>query len=138
MKTCHILAHSFAATWLALAVAGPASAAVTKAERAAAAATLRTDLAACNNGSTKQTRAACVAEAHAAHSESLRGALGDAMPGDSSNASKRCEVLSGRDQDACMARMSGMGKQSGTAADGGIYRELTVTMPAKPAASAAQ
>lgn len=138
MTTFRTLAHACAATLLTLAVAGPASAAVTKAERAAAAATLKADLSACNNGSTKQTRSACVAEAHAAHAETLRGTLGDSMPADSSNQTKRCDALSGADQQACMARMQGMGKTTGTAADGGIYRELTTTMPAQPAASAAR
>jgi hypothetical protein len=132
------ISHTLALSLLAVSLAGPAAAAASKAERAEAAATLRADLASCRNGQTKQTRDACVKEAHAAYGEALRGVLGDGMAEDSSNASKRCMALKGRDQDACMARMQGMGTTSGTAADGGIYRELSTTMPVRPAASAAR
>lgn len=123
---------SLSLSLLLFGVAGPAAAAATKAERAQAATTLRVDLASCRNGTTKQAHDACVKEAHAAYGEAVRGVLGDGMADDTSNQSKRCMALTGTDQDACMARMRGMGTTSGTAADGGIYRELSTTMPVKP------
>lgn len=130
------LSLSVALLWAG--VADPAAASATRAERAQAASTLRADLASCRDGSSKQARDACVKEAHAAYAEALRGVLGEGLVEGGSNQSKRCMVLTGADQEACMARMRGMGTTSGTAADGGIYRELSTTMPAQPASAPAR
>jgi hypothetical protein len=91
------------------------------------------EVAACNNGQTKQTRDACLDEARSAYAEARRGVLGDSMPADSSNTSKRCDALSGDNRSACEARMQGQGTTTGTVESGGIYRELVTIEPAPPA-----
>jgi hypothetical protein len=65
------------------------------------------------------------------------------------NALKRCEPLPEALRKDCIERMSGGGTQTGSVAEGGVYRELvtivigprpapaTVPVPAEPAASAA-
>ena len=78
----------------------------------------------CMSGHSNQNRATCLKEAGAAYAEAKRGALSNgAMPG-SGNETKRCERLPDDDRQACMARMRGQGTTSGSAAAGGIYREL--------------
>ncbi len=60
------------------------------------------------------------------------------------NALKRCEPLPEALRKDCVARMSGLGTQSGSVAEGGIYRELVTLevgprpapLPAEPPASA--
>jgi hypothetical protein len=47
------------------------------------------------------------------------------------NALLRCERLATKERLACTARMQGAGTVRGSAASGGIYRELTTTEPAK-------
>jgi DNA-binding IclR family transcriptional regulator len=93
----------------------------------------KAELAACNNGQTQQTRAACLDEARSAYAEAVRGELGDGMPADRSNTSKRCDALSGDNRSACEARMQGQGTTSGSVEAGGIYRELVTTEPAPTA-----
>ena len=91
------------------------------------------EVAACNNGQTQQTRAACLDEARSAYAEARKGILGDGMAADGSNISKRCDALLGDNRSACEARMQGQGTTTGTAEAGGIYRELVTTEPAPPA-----
>lgn len=116
-------------TCAALLVGGPVWAA-DAAPAAQAQARYRSERAACSNGDTRQTQAACLKEAAAAHAEARQGKLGggaDAQPG---NLSQRCNALPAEDRDACKARMAGAGTTAGTAAEGGIYRELVTTEPA--------
>ena len=81
--------------------------------------------AACLNGQTKQDRPTCLREAEAARAEARQGELGRGPTDYKYNKTVRCEALSGDEQVACRARMSGQGSRSGTAADGGIIREMT-------------
>ena len=43
----------------------------------------------------------------------------------------RCDVLPAGDRDYCMRRMNGEGRVEGSVEGGGIYRELTVPVPAR-------
>jgi hypothetical protein len=88
--------------------------------------------AACSNGDTRQTRAACLREAAAAYAEARSGKLGTGAQVQPGNESQRCSALPGADREACKARMAGAGTTDGTAAEGGIYRELVTTEPAPP------
>ena len=45
---------------------------------------------------------------------------------DARNALMRCDVHTGDERMACLARMQGEGRSSGSAATGGILRESTV------------
>jgi len=87
------------------------------------------EVAVCNSGQSNQDRATCLKEAGAAYAEAQRGGQGSGAvaPG---NASKRCEVLKGDENSACLARMQGQGTTSGSVAAGGISRELVTVTPA--------
>ena len=101
--------------------------------------------AACTSGQSNQDRATCLREAAASYAEAQRGGLGDSSAPFASNARQRCDRLPEDDRLDCVARMQGQGISTGSAAGGGIYRELTtreVMLPnspksAKPAAAAA-
>ena len=80
--------------------------------------------AACLSGQSNQDRATCLREAGAALADARRGGLGDSSPQYVSNASQRCARLPDEERRACEARMQGQGTTSGSAAAGGIYREL--------------
>ena len=90
--------------------------------------------AACLNGQTKQDRPTCLREAEAARAEARQGELGRGPTDYQHNKTVRCEALPGDEQVACRARMSGQGSRSGTAADGGIIREMTTREAASAAA----
>ena len=87
---------------------------------------------ACLSGASKQDRAACLREADAALQEARRGRLaadGGAKLGD--NAVARCAALPPADRDECVTRMR-EGTTSGSAAQGGVLRELVRPVPAQP------
>ena len=84
------------------------------------------DRAACNSGRTNQDRATCLQEAGAALRAARQGQLADTGGRESErNRTVRCEPLPAQDREDCMRRMSGEGITSGSARDGGTYRELT-------------
>lgn len=86
---------------------------------------------ACMAGQTHQDRATCLKEANN-YLADLKSNPGKFQNGSSTaaNAKARCEPLSGSEQAACMARLSGQGTVSGSVEGGGIYRELvTVETP---------
>jgi hypothetical protein len=116
---------------LGLAAAAPAFAAMSEAQTR-----YQQERAVCANGQSNQSRDTCLKEAGAAYAEARKGELGESATPDVRNASKRCKPLSGDERRDCMARMQGAGTTSGSAASGGILRELVTTEPA-PAASAA-
>ncbi len=100
------------------------------------------DRSACMNGQSNQDRATCLKEAGAALAEAKHGGLkvtgATGSPADrAANASQRCMTLPAEESKACMARMRGEGSTSGTAASGGILRELVTVQPAASAASTA-
>lgn len=91
--------------------------------------------AACTSGQSNQDRATCLREAAASYAEAQRGGLGDSSAPFASNARQRCDRLPEDDRLDCVARMQGQGISTGSAAGGGIYRELTtreVTLPSTP------
>lgn len=96
--------------------------------------------AACMNGSSNQDRATCLREAGAALAEARKGKAGGSAADYERNASARCDRLPDPDRRDCLARMKGEGTTSGSAARGGIYRELVtrevgtpvVVAPARP------
>lgn len=93
------------------------------------------DRAVCTSGKSNQDRATCLREASASYAEAQRGGLGDGSLPYASNARERCNRLPEADRLDCVARMQGQGSSTGTAASGGIYRELTtreVTPPNPP------
>ena len=89
----------------------------------------------CTSGQSNQDRATCLREAGASYAEAQRGGLGDNGAAYASNARQRCDRLPEDDRLDCVARMQGQGSTTGSAASGGIFRELTtreVTMPSPP------
>jgi len=88
---------------------------------------------ACLSGASNQDRATCLREAGAALQEAGRGRLA-AGRGDElgANAVARCAALPPADRDECVMRMR-EGTTSGSAAQGGVLRELVLPVPAPPA-----
>jgi hypothetical protein len=78
----------------------------------------------CMSGSSNQDRATCLREAGAAFEEAKRGGLADGAAPYAQNARQRCDRLPAEERRACVARMQGQGTTRGSAATGGIYREL--------------
>ena len=90
------------------------------------------DRAACMSGQSHQDRATCLREAGAALSEARRNGL--TTTSDSQfvqNRLDRCVPLPAADQEDCVRRMSGEGIVRGSVEEGGIYRELSRTVPSK-------
>lgn len=88
---------------------------------------------ACLSGASNQDRATCLREAGAALQEAGRGRLaagGGSQFGD--NALARCAALPPADREECTMRMR-QGTTSGSAAQGGVLRELVRPVPAPPA-----
>jgi len=86
----------------------------------------------CLGGQSNQDRATCLREAGAALAQAKQGGMGDDAATYSDNAKKRCESLPNADRTDCLTRMSGKGTTSGSAAGGGIYRELVTREPGAP------
>lgn len=91
----------------------------------------------CLSGHSNQDRATCLQEAGAARAEALRGDL--ARPAASSdferNAQLRCARLPQPERSDCTARMTGQGSVEGSAAAGGVLRELVTQVPAAAASA---
>jgi hypothetical protein len=126
-----------------LALASASSLADTKGEMADARARHQQERAACKSASADQDRASCLRDADAAFAdvkqETKQGAKDDSAATLTRNASKRCDALPDEDRQACIARMKGQGRTTGSVAKGGIYRELVTTEPdpTRPASDAA-
>ena len=76
----------------------------------------------------------CRREAGAAQLEARRGTLTEPNENYDQNRLARCDVHKDADErDYCMRRMRGEGTTSGSVEDGGILRELVVTVPAEEA-----
>ena len=86
---------------------------------------------ACMTGRTQQDQATCLREARNAQADKRRGLLDNAGAQFEANAIARCDVLSGEDKAACLARMMGFGQTTGSVAGGGLLREVeTVALAA--------
>jgi hypothetical protein len=90
----------------------------------------------CLSGQSNQDRATCLREAGAALVEAKRQGLNDAQAQYNLNAEQRCGRLPDADRADCLARMHGQGTVSGSAAAGGIYRELVTRQVGEPGAEA--
>ncbi|HEY2925842.1 hypothetical protein [Piscinibacter sp.] len=121
------LSHVASALLTLLAALGCGSAlAADKTSPADALARYQQERAVCTSGQSNQDRATCLREAGAAFAESQRDGLNDGAAPYVRNAGQRCERLPDEDRRACVARMQGQGTTSGSAAAGGIYRELVL------------
>ncbi len=111
-----------------------------KADKADARAHHQQERAACKNAPADQDRASCLRDADAAFADvkqdAKQGAKDEPAAALTRNASKRCDALPDEDRQACIARMKGQGRTTGSVAKGGIYRELVTPDPAQPASAA--
>ncbi len=79
---------------------------------------------ACLSGQSHQDRETCLKEAGAAQGEARAGRLDDrAATSYRQNALERCRVLPTSDREACVARIDGSGRVTGSVEGGGILRE---------------
>jgi hypothetical protein len=119
-----------------MALSVPAAMAADQTAQQSARARFEQDRAVCNSGRSNQDRKTCMQEANAALAAAQGGRLPAPDPSLARNATKRCAALPVEDRKDCEARMRGQGTTSGSAADGGIYREL-VTRTVGPVENAA-
>ena len=96
------------------------------------------EIAACNNGSSQQTRDTCLLEARNAAAAKRASQLNTNPGAVDANAAQRCDALQGDDKLACQARMTGAGTTQGSVSGGGVIRELEVIVPATPASGTRQ
>ena len=91
------------------------------------------DRAVCINGTSQQPKATCLQEAEAARQAAMAGKLVSGSPNQlQQNRDRRCDAHTGTDREDCLKRMQGEGVQSGSAAQGGVLRELTVPVTPSP------
>ncbi len=86
---------------------------------------------ACLSGATQQDKATCLRESANAAADKKAGNLNNNGREFQANAVERCKPLSGDAQTACVARVLGYGRASGSVPGGGVLRETeTVAIPA--------
>lgn len=87
---------------------------------------------ACLAGTSQQERAACLKEASAALAEARRSRLGNAEDAHAlrRNAVQRCDAVRPEDREHCRRKALGEGTVSGSAAAGGVVKELVTPEPA--------
>ena len=91
------------------------------------------EMAACNNGKTQQSRETCMTEVRNANAAKRAGKVDNAGGQFKANALMRCNVLQGEDKIACEARVIGYGNPQGSVAGGGVITQVeTVVVPATP------
>lgn len=88
------------------------------------------EIAACNNGTSQQSRETCLTEARNASAARRAGQLNSGSGTLDANAAQRCDALQGDDKLACQARMAGAGTTQGSVSGGGVIREIEVVVPA--------
>ena len=89
------------------------------------------EMAACNNGTTQQSRETCMTEVRNANAAKRAGQLNNEGEQLKTNALIRCNVLQGEDKTACEARVSGFGSPQGSVGGGGVITQVeTVVVPA--------
>ena len=93
------------------------------------------EMAACSNGTTQQSRETCLTEVRNAAAAKRAGQVDNAGGQFSANARMRCNVLQDDDKLACEARVAGYGNPQGSVAGGGVITEVeTVVVPTGPGA----
>ena len=91
------------------------------------------EMAACKNGSTQQSRETCMTEVRNANAAKRAGKLDNAGGEFKANALMRCNTFMGEDKLACESRVTGLGAAQGSVAGGGVITEVeTVVLPATP------
>ena len=91
------------------------------------------EMAACLNGTTQQSRQTCMTEVRNANAARRAGKVDNAGGQFKANALMRCNVLQGEDKVACEARVMGLGSPQGSVAGGGVITQVeTVVVPAAP------
>ena len=91
------------------------------------------EMAACLNGTTQQSRQTCMTEVRNANAARRAGKVDNAGGQFKANALMRCNVLQGEDKIACEARVTGLGSPQGSVAGGGVITQVeTVVVPAAP------
>lgn len=91
------------------------------------------EMAACKNGSTQQSRETCMREVRNANAAKRAGKIDNAGGQFRANALARCNVLRGEDKVACEARVTGFGSPQGSVAGGGVLTQVeTVVVPRTP------
>ena len=91
------------------------------------------EMAACNNGTTQQSRETCMTEVRNANAAKRAGKVDNAGGQFQANALQRCNVLQGEDKIACEARVTGYGNPQGSVAGGGVITQVeTVVVPTSP------
>lgn len=91
------------------------------------------EMAACKNGTTQQSRETCMTEVRNANAAKRAGKVDNAGGQFKANALKRCDVLQGEDKVACEARVTGYGSPQGSVAGGGVITQVeTVVVPKSP------
>ena len=91
------------------------------------------EMAACNNGTTQQSRETCMTEVRNANAAKRAGKVDNAGGQFEANALQRCNVLQGEDKIACEARVTGFGSPQGSVAGGGVITQVeTVVVPKRP------
>jgi hypothetical protein len=91
------------------------------------------EMAACNNGTTQQSRQTCMTEVRNANAAKRAGQLDTAAGQFRVNALARCNFLQGEDKVACEARVAGLGTPQGSVAGGGVITQVeTVVVPKGP------
>ncbi len=91
------------------------------------------EMAACNNGTTQQSRETCMTEVRNANAARRAGKVDNAGGQFKANALMRCDILQGEDKTACQARVAGYGSPQGSVAGGGVITQVeTVVVPSTP------
>ncbi len=91
------------------------------------------ELAACNNGTTQQSRETCMTEVRNANAAKRAGKIDNAGGQFKANALMRCNIFQGEDLVACEARVAGYGSPQGSVAGGGVLTQVeTVVVPKTP------
>ena len=91
------------------------------------------EMAACVNGATQQSRETCMTEVGNAIAARRAGKVDNAGGQFEANALMRCNVLQGEDKVACEARVIGYGNPQGSVAGGGVITQVeTVVVPSTP------
>ena len=82
------------------------------------------EMAACKNGKTQQSRETCMNEVSNANAAKKAGKVDNAGGQFKAHALMRCSALKDEDKVACEARVIGLGKPAGSVAGGGVITEI--------------
>lgn len=88
------------------------------------------EMAACKNDTSQQSRETCMTEVRNANAAKRAGKVDNAGGKFKANALMRCNPLKDDDKVACEARVAGLGSSQGSVAGGGVITQMeTVVVP---------